>query len=267
MSCPDCTSRNLLPGSPKGTEEGSAYLAKGSNRGDTADKAVVVFTDSFGLAISNPKIIADTIAERTGFDVWVPDLFNGVLSTCIRDLDARRSPYTTRPGHPPVPSNTPDFAPRSPGEKVGFWRMAKFYLTALTNVPGFIAARPGVVDPRAKEVSPFALRAVELEFDFSSVLDQDQDRAQLQEHWCCGVSIYLHFSAPLTLRDRYCFGGALSTRIVQFDAITSVVIAHPACPALKDIKAINVRAAFFDRSTKASNITSPETCLMDLCRR
>ena len=79
MSCPDCTTGNLLPGTPKGTEENGAYLAKGSNQEDTKDKAVVLFTDIFGLDVPNPKIIADTIAERTGFDVWVPDLFNGVL--------------------------------------------------------------------------------------------------------------------------------------------------------------------------------------------
>jgi len=79
MSCSDCTSGNWLPGSPTGTEENGAYLAKGSNKEDTKDKAVVVLTDIFGLSISNPKIIADTIAERSGFDVWVPDLFNGVL--------------------------------------------------------------------------------------------------------------------------------------------------------------------------------------------
>jgi len=35
MSCSDCTSGNWLPGSPKGTEEDGAYLAKGSNQEDT----------------------------------------------------------------------------------------------------------------------------------------------------------------------------------------------------------------------------------------
>lgn len=81
MSCPDCTSGNLLPGSPKGTEKDGAYFAKGSSQEGTKDKAIVILSDVFGLAISNPKIIADTISERTGFDVWVPDLFNGALST------------------------------------------------------------------------------------------------------------------------------------------------------------------------------------------
>lgn len=81
MNCPDCTSGNLLPGSPSGTEENGVYRAKGSNQGETKDKAVVVFTDIFGISIPNPKVIADAIAERTGFDVWVPDLFDGALLT------------------------------------------------------------------------------------------------------------------------------------------------------------------------------------------
>jgi len=79
MSCSDCTSGDLLPGSPKSTEKDGAYLAKGSNQEDAKDKVIVLFTDIFGL-ISNPKIIADTIAERTGFDVCVPDIFNGTYS-------------------------------------------------------------------------------------------------------------------------------------------------------------------------------------------
>jgi len=185
MSCPDCISGDLLPGSPKGTEENGAYFIKGSNQEATADKAVVVFTDSFGLAVTNPKIVADTIAERTGFDVWVPDLFNG---------------------QPPVAPGTLDYGPRRPGEKVGFWKMFKFYLTGLTHIFGFIAARPAVVDPRTKEF----LTKIKAERGYKSI----------------GVV-------------GYCFGGALSIRVAQFDAIASVVIAHPACPSLEDIKAIN----------------------------
>lgn len=154
MSCSDCISGNLLPGSPKGTEENGAYLSSGSNQEDTKDKAVVILTDIFGL-VPNPKIIADTIAERTGFDVWVPDLFNGVSSARIWSLGVGCSPHTARPGHPPVAPEVLDVsAPRYPGEKVGFWRTFKFYLTGLMAIPGFIAARPAVVDSRAKEVRP-----------------------------------------------------------------------------------------------------------------
>ena len=94
MNCSDCVSGDWLPGSPKGTEENGTYFAKGSDQESTQDKAVVVFTDIFGLSISNPKIIADTIAERTGFDVWVPDLFNGVSSTAsgVRTIHAHPIP-------------------------------------------------------------------------------------------------------------------------------------------------------------------------------
>jgi carboxymethylenebutenolidase len=164
MSCPDCTSGNLLPGSPKGTEENGVYLAKGSNLEDTKDKAVVILTDIFGLSISNPKIIADTIAERTGCDVWVPDLFNGALSTvCAGSLFrlsvAHLISLDYRPGHPPVKPEVLDFfLPRSPGEKMGFWRTIRFYLTLLTYIPGMFGCRSGVVDPRATEVFPSLLR-------------------------------------------------------------------------------------------------------------
>lgn len=106
MSCPDCTSGNWLPGSPKGTEENGVYIAKGSNQEHTKDKAIVVLTDIFGLAISNPKIIADAIAECTGFDVWVPDLFNGVLFTSLT-LDVHPTPGSSIE-YPPVAPEVPD---------------------------------------------------------------------------------------------------------------------------------------------------------------
>jgi dienelactone hydrolase len=42
-------------------------------------KAIVLFTDIFGLPSPNPKIIADHLAEHVGVAVWVPDLFNGAF--------------------------------------------------------------------------------------------------------------------------------------------------------------------------------------------
>lgn len=155
MSCSDCTSGNSLPGSPKGTEENGVYLAKGSGQEGTKDRAIVVLTDLFGLAIPNPKIIADTIAERTGFDVWIPDLFNGALPTYICSIYVRCSPDTAHSGRSLVaPEVLDSFLPRRPGEKVGFWRKIKFFLTALVSIiPRYYsAARSAVVDPRVKEV-------------------------------------------------------------------------------------------------------------------
>ena len=154
MSCPDCTSGNWLPGSPKGTEENGVYLAKGSNQEDTKGKAAVVFTDIFGLSISNPKVIADTIAERTGFDVWVPDLFNGASFTAHTDSAMYSfNAACCRPGRTPVKPEVLDFfLPRHPGEEMGLWRKVRFYWTLLTHIPGMIGCRPSVIDPRAEEV-------------------------------------------------------------------------------------------------------------------
>ena len=160
MSCPDCTSGSLLPGSPKGTEENRVYLAKGSNQEDTKGKAIVIFTDIFGLSISNPKIIADTIAERTGFDVWVPDVFDGVSSWSITWTANQTNVFSLRwsKGRPPVKPEVLDaFLARYPGEKMGFWRKVMFYWTILTHIPGMIGCRPTVVDSRAKEVLALSL--------------------------------------------------------------------------------------------------------------
>ncbi len=50
-------------------------------RGDSTQptKAIVLLTDIFGLALSNPRIVADHLAEHVGVDVWIPDFFNGGL--------------------------------------------------------------------------------------------------------------------------------------------------------------------------------------------
>lgn len=34
-------------------------------------------TDIYGLAVPNPKILADLFAESTGLDIFVPDMFEG----------------------------------------------------------------------------------------------------------------------------------------------------------------------------------------------
>ena len=63
---------------------GTAYhrSAPASPSGTDASKHAIilltVLTDIFGLAIKNPRIIADLLSEKVGVDVWVPDVFNGV---------------------------------------------------------------------------------------------------------------------------------------------------------------------------------------------
>ncbi|TNY23248.1 hypothetical protein DMC30DRAFT_414290 [Rhodotorula diobovata] len=68
-----------LEGEPKGTMAKlngiSYYLAKGN--GDHTDKAIVLGTDLFGLGVPGPKLMADWFAQKLGFDVLVPDVFEG----------------------------------------------------------------------------------------------------------------------------------------------------------------------------------------------
>ena len=80
MSCENCFKGYILPGDPTGSMIGTAYYrsAPTSPSGtDTSKRAIILLTDIFGLAIKNPRIIADLLSEKVGVDVWVPDIFNG----------------------------------------------------------------------------------------------------------------------------------------------------------------------------------------------
>jgi hypothetical protein len=81
LPCKDCVSGHILPGDPKGTFTEGAYFtrAEQGNDGNSGKRVLVLLTDSFGLQIQNPKILADSFANRLGCDVFVPDLFNGKL--------------------------------------------------------------------------------------------------------------------------------------------------------------------------------------------
>ncbi|CAF2374485.1 unnamed protein product [Rotaria sp. Silwood2] len=68
-----------LPGSPRGQiikiAEISTYHVPGTDH-TAKNKTIVLLTDIFGLT-KNPRITADELSEKTGFDVYIPDLFNG----------------------------------------------------------------------------------------------------------------------------------------------------------------------------------------------
>ena len=79
MSCTYCYKGFALPGEPKGTIVGQDYFTAAPNDALATQrtKAIVLLTDMFGLALPNPRIVADHLAEHVGVDVWVPDYFNG----------------------------------------------------------------------------------------------------------------------------------------------------------------------------------------------
>jgi len=74
--CEHCIDLKELPGNPSGSESKiggyNTYTAKGSKKG-----SIVIATDIYGNGITNPKIVADTLSQKTGFSVYVPDIFPG----------------------------------------------------------------------------------------------------------------------------------------------------------------------------------------------
>lgn len=91
------TEYHPLPGTPRGQiikiAEINTYHVIGADS-NSKSKAIVLLTDVFGmfsylfinyccaLSISigltkNPRITADELSDKSGFDVYIPDLFNG----------------------------------------------------------------------------------------------------------------------------------------------------------------------------------------------
>lgn len=79
MSCENCFKGYILPGEPSGSIVDGAYLHAASSPAPGPKRAVVLFTDIFGLDLVNCKIQADLLSEKLNMDVWVPDLFDGTL--------------------------------------------------------------------------------------------------------------------------------------------------------------------------------------------
>ena len=63
-------------------ESTGAYLTKSPTAAHPGEStvAIILLTDAFGLPLKNSKIIADTLSERLGCDVWIPDIFAGTFT-------------------------------------------------------------------------------------------------------------------------------------------------------------------------------------------
>lgn len=80
--CINCVSGEVIPGTPRGQIQKigpyDTYISKPSSSSaenqSGNDKAVVLFTDVFGLALTNIKLIADITSDRTGITTFVPDV-------------------------------------------------------------------------------------------------------------------------------------------------------------------------------------------------
>ncbi|KAK0464596.1 dienelactone hydrolase endo-1-3,1,4-beta-D-glucanase [Desarmillaria tabescens] len=124
MSCPNCFKGEILAGEPTGTISiQGAYYAQSA---EPSTRAVILFTDIFGLRLKNSKILADFFAEQLKCDVWVPDLFDGKPPVEVHEMKV----------------------PERIGEKIGFFGYLSFIWLALRRLPLIIHSWPSVVDRR-----------------------------------------------------------------------------------------------------------------------
>lgn len=138
LPCENCLTGYVLPGEPKGSFKGSAYYVSGMPENSTESatvggnekKAIVLLTDSFGLALKNPKILADDFAKRFKCEVFVPDLFNGRPSISETAL----APYI----------------PDVPGQKFSIINRVKWIIEMIKCLPALWVNRPAVGLRRAE---------------------------------------------------------------------------------------------------------------------
>ncbi|KAG8955403.1 hypothetical protein FRC04_008754 [Tulasnella sp. 424] len=138
VPCPNCLTGYILPGEPSGkmvkavSSLPEAYLASKHTKPSDGGrkKAIVLFTDIFGLPLVNCKIMADAFNERVGVDVYVPDLFQGKPPIKMEQL----APYTKD----------------LPGEKLTWTEIFWFVLRLLSILPGFLSNRPSIGDKRGE---------------------------------------------------------------------------------------------------------------------
>jgi hypothetical protein len=94
-----------LPGNPQGEliniDGINCYHIKGKDQ-TSKEKSIVILTDVFGMLLlfdyiilklmigltKNPRMTADELSEKSGFDVYVPDLFNGdpIESSLLKNM-------------------------------------------------------------------------------------------------------------------------------------------------------------------------------------
>ncbi|CEH12170.1 Predicted hydrolase related to dienelactone hydrolase [Ceraceosorus bombacis] len=123
--CVHCVSGDVLPGESKGKESKigpyNTYIASpSSTRSSTV--GIIFACDAFGLALKNNKILADTLADKLGTTVYVPDYFQG------------------DPVKPEVMNDAPGTAKEVNAQS--FFQKAASSLKLVSMVPWFIKHRP-----------------------------------------------------------------------------------------------------------------------------
>lgn len=162
--CEHCLTGYVLPDKPTGSMETTStgisyYLASPENDKEKDNKLLILFTDIFGVAFNNNKILADKMAAQ-GYKVYVPDIlqndaipsehlppstgtmlnklyFMGKLITLLPWIIRHRSAVTL----PIVKTFTDEVKALNPGYKVGVTGYCFGGLYSAT-----LAADPSLVD-------------------------------------------------------------------------------------------------------------------------
>lgn len=94
MSCPQCFSGHINPGTPLGRIEDvygrSTYIADPPD-GKQPKGIIVIIPDAFGQEFVNNQILADHYASMGQYRVYLPDFMDGEW-TCSR-LNLTRTPF------------------------------------------------------------------------------------------------------------------------------------------------------------------------------
>ncbi|KZV76161.1 alpha/beta-hydrolase [Peniophora sp. CONT] len=130
MSCENCFKGYILPGEPSGSIVDGAYLHAAPSPAPGPKRAVVLFTDIFGLDLVNCKVQADALSEKLNMDVWVPDLFDG---------------------KPPMkPEELEPLLPDRAGVQVGLMTYVRVGMYMLPRALSIYSTRPAVGEQRAR---------------------------------------------------------------------------------------------------------------------
>ncbi len=85
MSCPQCFSGHVNPGSPTGRWETvhglRTYIAE-PPAGKTTKAIIVIIPDAFGVDFVNNQILADHYASAADYLVYLPDFMDGKCGVC-----------------------------------------------------------------------------------------------------------------------------------------------------------------------------------------
>lgn len=83
MSCPDCFKGTIHEGTPRGKEtkifDRDTYVTEPpvDLSSQPLKGVVVILSDAFGWTFANSRILADEIARKGHYRVYLPDFFDG----------------------------------------------------------------------------------------------------------------------------------------------------------------------------------------------